>query len=156
MDIFSEGINEIDYKLTTAGIKTTTVSNGNWGSLADDIIERSKNEEVSFPIVIAGHSLGGVEAVMFANRLGNAGVDTDLLIGLDPGFVVPPPVKRGAKKVFNYKIPSGKDYKEGKGFDGEIETIDATQFDTKHTTIDENEQVQELVISHIMETVKKK
>ena len=155
LNVFSDGMNQMTRQLKTKGIRAKAISNGNWNSIAEDIIRRSKQKKVSYPIIIVGHSLGGVEAARFANTLGRAGVKTDLLIGLDPGFPQPPALTKGAVQVVNYKIPSGKNYRRGAGFKGKITTIDVSKYGTDHVGIDKNRSVQNLVIGKIRSRVKK-
>lgn len=155
LNVFSDGMNQMTKRLKRQGIRAKAISNGNWDKLADDIIRRSRANKVSYPIIIVGHSLGGVEAASFANKLGSAGVRTDLLIGLDPGFPKPPALRKGAVQVINYKIPSGQFYRKGAGFKGRITNIDVSKYGTDHVGIDKNRSVQNLVIGKIREKVKK-
>ena len=155
LNVFSDGMNQMARQLKSRGIRAKAISNGAWQDVASDIISRAKRKQVSYPIVIAGHSLGGVEAPRFANALGAAGVPVELVIGLDPGFPNPPTFRAGAKRVVNYKIPSGKNYRKGPGFKGSITTIDVSKFGTDHVGIDKNKQVQALVISQIRKAVGK-
>ena len=155
LNVFSDGMNQMTRQLKSRGIRAKTISNGAWQGVAEDIIRRAKQKKVSYPIVIAGHSLGGVEATRFANALGKAGVPVALVIGLDPGFPQPPAFTKGARKVINYKIPSGKNYRKGAGFRGTIKTVDVSKYGTGHADIDENRKVQSLVIAQIRKAVKK-
>ncbi len=155
LNVFSDGMNQMTKQLRAKGIRARAISNGAWQDVANDIIRRSKQKKVSYPIVIAGHSLGGVEAPRFANALGKAGVPVELVIGLDPGFPQPPAFNKGAKRVVNYKIPSGKNYRRGAGFKGSIRTIDVSKYGTDHVGIDKNKSVQSLVIREIRKAVKK-
>lgn len=155
LNVFSDGMNQMTRQLKSRGIRARAISNGDWRNVANDIIRRSKQKKVSYPIVIAGHSLGGVEAPRFANALGAAGVPVALVIGLDPGFSQPPAFRKGAKRVVNYKIPSGKHYRRGAGFTGSIRTVDVSKYGVDHVGIDKNKRVQSLVIGQIRKTVKK-
>ena len=155
LNVFSDGMNQMTRKLKSRGIRARAISNGDWRNVANDIIRRAKAKKVSYPIVIVGHSLGGVEAPSFANALGAAGVPVALVIGLDPGFSAPPPFRKGAKQVVNYKIPSGKNYRRGPGFKGKITTIDVSRYGTDHVGIDKNSKVQALVIKRIRGVVRK-
>jgi len=155
LNVFSDGMNQMTKQLKARGIKARAISNGAWQEVASDIIRRSKQKKVSFPIIIAGHSLGGVEAPRFANALGKAGVPVALVIGLDPGFPQPPAFGKGTKRVVNYKIPSGKNYRKGAGFKGSIKTFDVSKYGTDHVGIDKNKKVQSLVISQIRKAVRK-
>ena len=114
--LFSQGMNQMTKKLRRRGIRATSHSNGDWRGLATSIIKRAKRGKVSYPIIIVGHSLGGVEAPNFANALAKGGVKVGLVIGLDPGFANPVPFGPGIAKVINYKIPSGHNYRRSRGF----------------------------------------
>ena len=155
MDVFSAGMNQMTTRLKRFGIHATSHSNGDWRGLAKNIIRRSKLGKVSHPIVIVGHSLGGVEVPKFANALARGGVKVDLAIGLDPGFAAPNAFGPGVKQVINYKIPSGQHYRAGKGFNGRIKTIDVSRYGVDHVGIDKSPRVQNLVISRIRSKVRK-
>lgn len=155
MDVFSNGMNQMTRTLNSRGIRAKAISNGEWRTVAEDIIRRKKSGRVSHPIIIVGHSLGGVEAPSFANTLGKAGIKTALVIGLDPGFNTPPPFGPGAVQVVNYKIPSGQSYRRGKGFKGRITTIDVSKYGADHVGIDKNPKVQSLVVKRIRQKVRK-
>ena len=155
MNVFSAGINQMTTRLKRHGIRAISLSNGDWRDLAQRIIRRHKRGGVSHPIIIVGHSLGGVEAPNFANTLGKAGVKVSLVIGLDPGFSTPVRFGQNISQVVNYKIPSGKHYRRGRGFTGSIRTIDVSRYGVDHVGIDKNRQVQNLVISRIRSRVGK-
>ncbi len=155
MNVFSAGMNQMTRRLRSVGIRATALSNGDWKRAARDIIRRARQGRVSHPIIIAGHSLGGVEAPDFANTLGRAGVPVALVIGLDPGFNRPNPFGRGVKQVVNYKIPSGQHYRRGLGFTGNLQTIDVSRYGTDHVGIDKNRTVQSIVIRRIRNKVGK-
>ncbi len=155
MNVFSAGMNEMTVKLRRYGIRASSHSNGDWKGLAQNIINRNKRGQVSHPIIIVGHSLGGVDAPNFANALGRKGVKVGLVIGLDPGFSTPAPFGPNVKQVVNYKIPSGQYYRSGRGFTGSIRTIDVSRYGVDHVGIDKSPQVQNLVISRIRSKVGK-
>ncbi len=155
LNVFSDGMNQMAKRLRSAGIKAKAVSAESWESVGDDIIRRAKAKKVSYPIVLAGHSLGGVSAPKLANKLGAAGVPVALVIGLDPGFPQPPAFRKGARQVLNYKLPGGKRYRKGSGFKGSIRHIDVSKYGTDHVGIDKNPRVQAIVIKQIRKTVKK-
>ena len=73
-DVFSAGMNQMTARLKRKGIRVSAHSNGDWRALAQNIIKRNKRGKVSHPIIIVGHSLGGVEAPNFANALAKGGV----------------------------------------------------------------------------------
>jgi len=149
LNVFSDGMNQMTSQLKRRGIRAKAMSAGSWESQTSDIIARAKRKQVSFPIIVAGHSLGGVDAVRFANKLGRAGVPVALVIGLDPGFPQPTAFTKGAKQVVNYVLPGGKRYRKGLGFKGTIRHINVAKYGTDHVGIDKNRQIQSLVISRI-------
>lgn len=155
LNVFSDGMNQMTRRLRSAGLRASVHSNGDWQSLARNIIARARRKQVSYPIIIAGHSLGAVEAPNFANTLGKAGVPVALVIGLDPGFSTPPPFGKGVRQVVNYKIPSGQYFRRGPGFTGTIKTIDVSRYGVDHVGIDKNRSVQNLVIRRIRAVARK-
>lgn len=156
LNVFSAGMNQMTNRLKRAGVNAKAISNGQWRSVADDIIRRARQDRVSHPIIITGHSLGGVEAPAFANYLGRNGVTVDLVIGLDPGFDRPRPFGAGVKQVINYKIPSGHNYRRGSGFSGSLSNIDVSAFTrTDHVGIDKDRNVQDVVVRKIRARVGK-
>lgn len=153
-DVFSAGMNQMTNRLRSQGIRATSHSTGDWRSLSKDIIRRHKQGKVSHPIIIAGHSLGGVDAPQFANALGRAGVPVALVIGLDPGFPEPQAFGKGAKRVINYKIPSGQNYRKGTGFRGSLRNVNISGVD--HVGIDKSPKVQNLVIGQIRKHIRRR
>ncbi len=156
MNIFSDGMNQMGRALRARGIHASVHSNGEWPSLASNIIARAKQGKVSYPIVIAGHSVGGVEVPEFANALGKAGVSVKLAIGLDPGFAEPDAFGPGVQSVIDYRIPSGHHYRGGAGFSGSIADVNVAGFtSTDHVGIDKDRAVQARVIARIAAAVGK-
>lgn len=153
LNVFSNGMNQMASKLKRSGVRVSAHSNGEWSTIADNIINRNKKGKVSFPIVVVGHSLGGVELPQFANKLGKAGIPVKLVIGLDAGFANPRPFNKGAQTVIHYKIPTGNSYRRGAGFGGSINNKIIAGVD--HVGIDKSPKVQSLVIANIRKAVGK-
>jgi hypothetical protein len=154
-DVFSAGMNQMTSRLKRYGVNASVHSSGEWRDLTRNIIRREKQGKVSHPIVIVGHSLGGVEAPIFANALAQGGVKVALVIGLDPGFKEPVAFGPNIQQVVNYKIPSGQHYRRGSGFTGSIRTIDVSKYGVDHVGIDKSPQVQHQVMSRIRRKVGK-
>jgi hypothetical protein len=155
MNVFSTGMNQMTAKLRRYGIRATAHSSGDWRGLSQNILRRKKQGKVSHPIIIVGHSLGGVDLPKFANALGRGGVKVDLVIGLDPGFAQPIPFGPNVKQVVNYKIPNGQRFRRGRGFTGTIRHIDVSKYGVGHVGIDKSPGVQKLVIRRIRRKVGK-
>lgn len=157
MNVWSRGMDQMASQLRARGVNAKSYSNGAWKGLANDIIRRSKTGQVSYPIIIAGHSVGGQEAPQFANALADAGVPVKLVIGVDPGFAAPPPFTSGSPSVVNYWIRGssrGKPYRSTSGFGGTIQNIDISSFtNADHVEIDKDPAVQARIISLVMANI---
>lgn len=158
LNVFSAGMNQMTDQLRARGVNARSLSNGQWSGIARDIIARHKQGRVSFPIVIAGHSVGGQEAPQFADTLAKAGVPVALVIGVDPGFGAPPPFSAGSPRVVNYYIAGsarGKPYRSAAGFRGSINNINIRSFsNADHVEIDKDPRVQSRIVSLVMSVVR--
>ncbi len=156
-NVFSRGVDQMAAQLRARGVNAKSYSNGQWSGLAKDIIKRSKQGKVSYPIVIAGHSVGGQEAPRFADTLAKAGVPVALVIGIDPGFAPPPPFSAGSPRVVDFWIKGsarGNPYRSTGGFSGTIENIDIRSFsNADHVGIDKDPAVQSRIVNLIMASV---
>jgi len=69
-NIFSLGLDEMGDQFHKFGMESYVYNHKHWQSLVDDIVERSYENEISFPIIIIGHSLGAGAAPQMATALG--------------------------------------------------------------------------------------
>ncbi|MCB1461691.1 MAG: hypothetical protein KDJ90_04500 [Nitratireductor sp.] len=154
MNVFSRGMDQMTAQLKARGVNAKSLSNGQWSSVASDIIKRYRQGRASCPIVIAGHSVGGQEAPKFADTLAKAGVPVSLVIGVDPGFAPPPPFTAGSPKVVNFWIKGsarGNPYRSTGGFHGSIQNIDIRSFsNADHVGIDKDPRVQSRIVGQVM------
>lgn len=154
MDVFSAGMNQMAKNLSSRGIKTRTMSNGQWSGVAKDIIKRSRSGRVSYPIVIAGHSVGGQEAPKFNDMLAKAGVPVALVIGVDPGWAAPPLFTAGTTRVVNFWVGGssrGNPYRSTASFQGTIQNVDIRAFSkADHVQIDKDAAVQSRIINLVL------
>ncbi len=157
LNVFSRGMDQMTSQLRARGVNARSMSNGEWSGVARDIINRSKSGRVSFPIVIAGHSVGGQEAPRFSDTLWKAGVPVALVVGVDPGWAPPPPFTAGSPRVVNYWVGGtarGNPYRSTGGFRGSIQNIDIRSFsNADHVEIDKDSRVQSRIISLIMSAI---
>jgi hypothetical protein len=157
LNVFSRGMDQMAAQLRSKGINAKSYSNGQWVGLAKDIISRSKTGQVSYPIIIAGHSVGGQEAPKFADTLARAGVPVALVIGVDPGWAAPPPFTAGNERVVNFWVAGsarGNPYKATGGFGGTITNVDIRAFtNADHVQIDKDPGVQSRIIGLILSTI---
>lgn len=153
-DIFSTGMNKMAADLRAQKINATSQSFMSWQSVANDIIRRSKEKKVSYPIVVLGHSFGADAVTDFANYLGQNGISTDLVIGFDAtGTRI---LTKGAKRVVNYRSSQIGPYVKGEGFRGTISHVDVSKFGANHFTIEQTKEVQALAMKEVLATVKSK
>ena len=109
MDVFSLGMNEIAETLAERGFEATAISGALRVEEGRRLIEQAEAGELPRPLVIAGHSYGGDDAVRLTRQLERAGVTVDKLILIDA--TTPPPVPGNVRKVFNiYKSSPGTDW----------------------------------------------
>lgn len=157
MNIFSAGMNQMTDKLRSRGVNAKSLSNGQWSGIARDIISRNKAGKVSFPIIVAGHSVGGQEAPQFSDMLAKAGIPVALVIGIDPGWATPPPFTAGSPRVVNFWVGGtsrGNPYRSTAGFSGSIQNVDIRAFSkADHVQIDKDPIVQSRIINLIMSSL---
>ncbi|MCP4070789.1 MAG: hypothetical protein GY742_03490 [Hyphomicrobiales bacterium] len=154
MNVFSAGMNQMTDRLRSRGVNAKALSNGQWSGIARDIINRNKSGRVSYPIIIAGHSVGGQEAPKFNDMLAKAGIPVALVIGVDPGWAAPPPFTAGSTRVVNFWVGGtarGNPYRSTGGFRGTIRNIDIRSFSkADHVQIDKDRGVQSRIIGLVM------
>lgn len=156
-NVFSRGIDEMAETMRDRGIDASNFSYIQWPEIADDIVRRSRTKDLSYPIVIIGHSLGGNESSKFANYLGERGVKVAQVITFDPvetGFV-----GKNIKQVTNYYLPKsdGNQIIAGADFTGDIKNIDVSNDENiTHTNIEKNEIFQKNTLKKILDLTSKK
>ncbi len=147
-NVFSTGMDQMAQKLRSKGIKASSHGIMSWKSIANDIIKRSKQKKVSYPIIFLGHSLGADAAPEFADYLGQNGISVDLVIGFDA--TATRTFHKGAKKVINYRTPLGGHYVKGEGFKGTISHVETGEYGANHFTIEKVEKVQQMALSAVL------
>lgn len=155
LNIFSRGMDTMAGRMRGRGLDAISFNHANWRPYADDIIARAKRKEVSYPIVIMGHSLGGNEAPRMANYLAANGVSTKLIVAFDP--TEPQVVGPRIETVINYYLPNGRNtIRRASGFKGTLANVDMSgNPDIEHTTIEKNAGLQNKSISRVMELTRK-
>ncbi|MCG6857790.1 MAG: hypothetical protein LJE67_06960 [Salaquimonas sp.] len=157
MDIFSRGMDVMGAKLNRAGVYAMVDSYTNWQEIANVIVKRSRQGDLSYPIVIMGHSLGGNDAPKMATYLGQRGIKVAYVVTFDP--TESPYVGKNISRVINFYLPHDKNnrIRKGSGFNGTLKNISmAGHEEITHTTIEKNVKLQNEVIGRIMSMTKKK
>jgi hypothetical protein len=155
-NVFSRGIDAMADDMRAKGLDASNFSYKYWEPIAADIIARAKRNEVSYPIVIIGHSLGGNESSKFANRLAKNGVKVSLVVTFDP--VETGQVGANIDEVVNYYLPMKKtdnSIHAAAGFAGELRNIDVTSDESiSHTNVEKNAKFQAASMNRVLELTK--
>lgn len=155
-NVFSRGIDQMAVELRNRGYDAANFSYSQWQGIAADIVKRHNSKDVSYPVIIVGHSLGGNESSKFANFLAERGVKVDLIVAFDPVETgrVGPKIDR----VVNYYLPKSADNRilAAEGFSGDISNIDVTVDPSiTHTNVDKNPKFQNATLKSIANLTKK-
>jgi pimeloyl-ACP methyl ester carboxylesterase len=156
MDIFSHGIDEMAADMRRKGLFAVNTSYTEWQNIAEDILRRSKQKKVSYPIIIIGHSLGANDASKLASYLGDRGVKVSLVVAFDP--TEPGYVGKNVGTVINYHLPhdNNKIYKR-RGFRGSLTNVNVSRDpDMTHLNVEKNPELQAKVIARAMKLTRPK
>ncbi len=152
-NIFSLGMDASGKNFSSMGIENCVFNHKHWRSVADDIVERNRKGQVSFPIVIIGHSLGANVTPQLATLVGSHNIEVSYAVMLDP--VEPTSVGRNVKKIVNYYIPKSNKNKRlspKADFKGVLENIDVRKFGGfDHFNIDEDKRLQKVMYTYTLE-----
>lgn len=148
-NVFSRGMDKMARDLRKDGYDAVAFNHGSWETYAQDIVERAEKGEVSYPIIIMGHSLGGNEAPKMANYLGARGIKTALVVTFDP--TEPQVVGKNVGTVINYYLPNGRNtIRKASGFSGTLSNINVSDItDITHTNVEKNPKLQARSLSKI-------
>lgn len=154
-NVFSTGLDDLNGKFRRRGINSRVDNHAVWQSWADDIIARNQRGQVSYPVVIMGHSLGGNASVQMARYLGDRGVKVSYVAAFDPTVTTEP--GPNVDEVDNFYIPNQPDGKatnvviEGPGFSGKIANIDMRPMaGVDHFNVEKQDQLHVRVMSKAM------
>lgn len=155
-NIFSLGMDQMEVKLKENGIQAKTLNHSGWKGVANNIIRRAEKNEVSYPIIIAGHSLGANSTVSMANYLADHGVEVSLVVAFDP--TVKRVVGKDVDKVINYHFPNGhNDFVKGPGFNGSLQNVDISDMKhVGHMNVEKNGELQNKFVAQVMGITKKR
>ena len=153
-NIFSLGLDQFGKELSKLGVENCVFNHSVWQSLANDIVERSYRGEVSFPVIIIGHSLGANIAPKMATIIGRHNIPVAYVVMLDP--VEPTFVGKNVEEIRNYYLPKRNDntLHPLQDFDGDLENVNVKRFGGfDHFNIDENRQLRDLMKSRIIDII---
>ena len=159
-NVFSTGLDTMNNRFRAKGVNSRVDNHSVWQRWADDIVARSQNGRVSYPIIIMGHSLGGNASVQMARYLGDRGVKVTYVAAFDPTITTEPgpnvllvdnfflPNRRGGGHT-NIVVP-------GPGFTGTINNIDVTSMaGVDHFNVEKQPSLQDKVIGIAMQDMRR-
>lgn len=157
-NIFSRGMDALGAKMVRKGLDARVYNHAAWRELADNIIARAKKKQVSYPIVIMGHSLGANASAMMAKYLGDKGIRVDYVVAFDP--TVSTAVGPNVKRVINFYLPNDSrtnTIKKASGFKGVLKNINVTGVrGISHTTVEKDGKFHSEVINRTYSLTKKR
>lgn len=152
-NVFSLGLDSSGKNFSKMGIENCVINHKYWRSIADDIVERNRKGQVSFPIVIIGHSLGANVTPQLATLIGKYNIEVSYAVMLDP--VEPTSVGKNVKRIVNYYIPKSNKNKmlsPKKSFTGVLENVDVRKFGGfDHFNIDEDKRLRKAMYTYTLE-----
>lgn len=159
-NVFSTGLDQINEKFHRRGVNSKVDNHTIWQAWADDIVARNQRGDVSYPVIIMGHSLGGNATVQMAQYLGERGVHVSYAVAFDPTITTEP--GPNVDEVINYYLPNGRKGKdanivvEGPGFTGKVINYDVTPMgpDVTHFNIEKQPELQVRVMTKAISLMK--
>ncbi len=157
-NVFSRGMDTMGAKMVRAGLDARVYNHTSWKTLANNIIARSKKKQVSYPIIIMGHSLGGNASALMAKYLGENNVKVQYVVTFDP--TVTTFVGKNVNRVINFYLPNDANsniVKKGPGFRGALKNISVKGVrGLTHTTIEKDSNFHNQVINRTLSYTKKR
>lgn len=158
-NVFSTGLDDMNAKFLRRGVNSKVDNHSFWQSYADDIVARAAKGQVSYPIIIMGHSLGGNACVQMARYLGDRGIEVAYVAAFDPTITTEPGPK--VDEVINFYLPNGRKGLDanvvvaGPGFTGQLDNVDMSQSgEINHFNIEKNPALQVRVMTKAMSLMK--
>jgi LysM domain len=150
---FSRGIDRLTERLEEAGITANVYEFTICRLIAARAIEEYR--EKPEPIVLIGHSMGGLCAVTFAEILEGEGIRADLVVAIDPAHAtndVPLNVDRFINIFLSKSVLGGGDVKPKPGFHGHYASVDLSQHDeVSHINIEKMDTVQQQLVTKVLQ-----
>ena len=151
-NVFSRGMDTLGAKMVRKGLDARVYNHSVWRELANNIVARSKKKQVSYPIVIMGHSLGANASTMMAKYLGERGIKVQYVVAFDP--TIRTFVGKNVNRVINFYLPLEDNrniVKSAPGFRGVIKNIDVRGVrKLTHTTVDKDTNFHSQVLNRTL------
>lgn len=154
-NVFSLGLDTLAEEYKKFGIRTYVYNHKHWEAIGSNIVKRHARSELSYPIILIGHSLGAGVAPRLASYLGARDIPVEYVVLFDP--VEPVRVTNYVGTAVNYYIP----HKGGinvldaaPGFAGEYENVNVSNMGgMDHFNIEENEILRGKITARVMQLI---
>lgn len=157
-NVFSRGMDAMGARLVRSGLDARVYNHAAWRDLSQNIVARAKKKNVSYPIVIMGHSLGANAAVNMARYLGERGIKVRFVVAFDP--TVSTSVGKNVSQVINYYLPKDSATNKvlrGAGFTGSLKNVNVTGMNgVTHMNVEKNTSLQNKSIKRTIALTKKR
>lgn len=155
-NIFSLGLDSLSDELKKYGVYSYVHNHKAWEEVGKQVIAKSRKGQLSYPIVIIGHSLGAGASPKLATMLGREGIAVQYMVMLDA--VEPLPVTNYVVDAINYYLPKRRGQNlitASKNFEGEYKNVNVKERlqGIDHFNIDENEILRGQITKRVFELV---
>ena len=149
--IFSRGMDRLTKRLEEAGIRADVYEFTICRLIADQAIRDFRDDAA--PIVLIGHSMGGLCALTFAGILKSENIPVSLVVTIDPAHAspkVPLNVERFINIFLSDSVLGGGDVVAEPGYQGHYASFDMKQHDeVTHINIDKMDSIHEQLVTAI-------
>jgi alpha/beta hydrolase family protein/LysM domain-containing protein len=149
--IFSRGMDRLTKRLEQAGIRADVYEFTICRLIADQAIRDYRDDAA--PIVLIGHSMGGLCALTFAGILQSENIPVSLVVTIDPAHAspkVPLNVERFINIFLSDSVLGGGDVVAEPGYQGHYASFDVKQHEEiTHINIDKQDSIHEQLVTAI-------
>jgi len=149
--IFSRGMDRLTKRLEEAGIRADVYEFTICRLIADQAIRDFRDNAA--PIVLIGHSMGGLCALTFAGILKSESIPVSLVVTIDPAQAspkVPLNVERYINIFLSDSVLGGGDVVAEQGYQGHYASFDLKQHEeVSHINIDKMDTIHEQLVTAI-------
>jgi len=149
--IFSRGMDRLTKHLEEAGIRADVYEFTICRLIADQAIRDFRDDGA--PIVLIGHSMGGLCALTFAGILKSENIPVSLVVTIDPAHAspkVPLNVERFINVFLSDSVLGGGDVVAEQGYQGHYASFDMKQHEeVTHINIDKMDSIHEQLVTAI-------
>jgi hypothetical protein len=151
--IFSRGMDRLTERIESAGITANVYEFTICSLIADRAIRNYRDDPA--PIILIGHSMGGLCALKFAEMLQAENIPVSLVVTVDPAHVtpsVPLNVERYINVFLSKSVLGGGDVKPEQGYRGHYASFDLSEHDEiSHINIDKMETIHQQLVAKIVQ-----